>query len=188
MPQQLKVVVLGGEQAGKTALIHRWIDDTFVPRYKLTSAPESIEKEVAIEGKAHPLQIWDTVGGQQRVENLEFSFYRDADCCVLVFDVSSQRSFDRLQEFRDQFLRVANPVEPASFPFIVIGNKIDDRDTRIISPKRAEQYCQKNHMRYFECSARDNTNTSEVLQDIARAALLRHQSGSEGQGCRCTIM
>ena len=32
------------------------------------------------------------------------AFYRGADCCVLVYDVNSQKSFDNLDNWRDEFL------------------------------------------------------------------------------------
>ncbi len=32
------------------------------------------------------------------------AFYRGADCCVLVYDVNSQKTFDNLENWRDEFL------------------------------------------------------------------------------------
>jgi Ras-related protein Rab-7A len=32
------------------------------------------------------------------------AFYRGADCCVLVYDVNSSKSFDNLENWRDEFL------------------------------------------------------------------------------------
>jgi GTPase SAR1 family protein len=32
------------------------------------------------------------------------AFYRGADCCVLVYDVNSQKTFDNLDNWRDEFL------------------------------------------------------------------------------------
>ena len=70
------------------------------------------------------LQIWDTAG-QERFHCLGQAFYRGADCCVLTFDVNSASSFKNLDNWRDEFLIQANLNDPESFPFIVIGNKID---------------------------------------------------------------
>jgi Ras-related protein Rab-7A len=49
------------------------------------------------------LQIWDTAG-QERFQSLGVAFYRGADCCVLVYDVNSTKSFDNLETWRDEFL------------------------------------------------------------------------------------
>ena len=49
------------------------------------------------------LQIWDTAG-QERFQSLGVAFYRGADCCVLVYDVNSSKTFDNLENWRDEFL------------------------------------------------------------------------------------
>lgn len=53
------------------------------------------------------------------------AFYRGADCCVLVFDVTSANSFKTLDSWRDEFLIQASPRDPENFPFVVLGNKVD---------------------------------------------------------------
>ena len=69
-------------------------------------------------------QIWDTAG-QERFQSLGVAFYRGADCCVLVFDVTMPNTFKSLDSWRDEFLIQASPRDPENFPFVVIGNKID---------------------------------------------------------------
>ena len=69
-------------------------------------------------------QIWDTAG-QERFQSLGVAFYRGADCCVLVFDVTMPNTFKTLDSWRDEFLIQASPRDPENFPFVVIGNKID---------------------------------------------------------------
>lgn len=49
------------------------------------------------------LQIWDTAG-QERFQSLGVAFYRGADCCVLVHDVNVMKSFDNLNNWREEFL------------------------------------------------------------------------------------
>lgn len=98
-----------------------------------------------------PFQIWDTAG-QERFQSLGVSFYRGADVCVLAYDVTSARSFEALEAWRDEFLIQASP--PAmhssasstsaapSFPFVVLGNKCDgDPAARVVSEKRARSWC-----------------------------------------------
>ena len=52
------------------------------------------------------LQIWDTAG-QERFQSLGVAFYRGADCCVLAYDVNSHKTFDNLENWRDEFLSQA---------------------------------------------------------------------------------
>ena len=71
-----------------------------------------------------PSQIWDTAG-QDRFQSLGVAFYRGADCCILVFDLTNEMSFRHLDTWRDEFLIQASPKDPQNFPFILLGNKLD---------------------------------------------------------------
>ena len=53
--------------------------------------------------KGTRLQIWDTAG-QERFQSLGVAFYRGADCCVLVYDVNNVKTFEDLDNWRDEFL------------------------------------------------------------------------------------
>jgi len=77
-----------------------------------------------IENSILNFQIWDTAG-QERFQSLGVAFYRGADCCVLVMDVTSPTSFKSLESWKDEFLIQAGPRDPENFPFVVLGNKID---------------------------------------------------------------
>lgn len=76
-------------------------------------------------------QIWDTAG-QERFQSLGVAFYRGADCCVLVFDVTAPNTFKTLDSWRDEFLIQASPRDPENFPFVVLGNKIDLENRQVL--------------------------------------------------------
>jgi Ras-related protein Rab-7A len=104
---------------------------------------------------------------------LGVAFYRGADCCVLVYDVTTPSTFKTLDSWTDEFLIQASPRDPESFPFVVIGNKID-LENRVVSVKRAQGWCHsKNEIPYFECSAKDNINVEQAFQTVAKQALLQ---------------
>jgi Ras-related protein Rab-7A len=72
-----------------------------------------LTKDVTQNDTTTTLQIWDTAG-QERFQSLGVAFYRGADCCILVFDVGSSRSFDALGGWRDEFLLQCSPRDPVS--------------------------------------------------------------------------
>uniref|UniRef100_A0A0E0C6Z8 Uncharacterized protein n=1 Tax=Oryza meridionalis TaxID=40149 RepID=A0A0E0C6Z8_9ORYZ len=99
----LKVIVLGDSGVGKTSLMNQYVHKKFSQQYKATIGADFVTKEVLIEDRLVTLQIWDTAG-QERFQSLGVAFYRGADCCVLVYDVNSNRSFDTLNTWHDEFL------------------------------------------------------------------------------------
>lgn len=60
----------------------------------------------------------------------------------------------------------ASPMDPESFPFVVLGNKVDvDESKRMISSKRAMNFCQqKGGIPYFETSAKEAVNVEQAFE------------------------
>jgi Ras-related protein Rab-7A len=52
---------------------------------------------------------------------------------VLVFDTTSPKSFESLETWKAEFLAQAAPSQPETFPFVVLGNKIDDEAHRAVT-------------------------------------------------------
>ena len=86
------------------------------------------------------VQIWDTAG-QERFQSLGVAFYRGADCCILVCDVTASNTFRSLDSWRDEFLIQASPRDPEHFPFVVIGNKVDLEPREVCQPCGVHKSC-----------------------------------------------
>lgn len=166
----LKVIILGDSNVGKTSLMNQYVNKKFSNQYKATIGADFLTKEVIVDDRVVTMQIWDTAG-QERFQSLGVAFYRGADCCVLVFDVTAPNSFQSLDSWRDEFLIQASPREPENFPFVLLGNKVD-LDPRSVTGKHARQWCTaKNGIPYFETSAKEALNVEQAFQSIARSAL-----------------
>merc|ERR1712070_1069879 len=136
----LKVIILGDSGVGKTSLMHQYVSKKFSNQYKATIGADFLTKEVQVEDRLVTMQIWDTAG-QERFQSLGVAFYRGADCCVLVYDVNTAKTFENLDNWRDEFLIQASPMDPESFPFVVLGNKADLTEKRKVQETRARNWC-----------------------------------------------
>lgn len=166
----LKMIILGDSGVGKTSLMNQFVNKKFTSQYKATIGADFLTKEIVVDDKLVTLQIWDTAG-QERFQSLGVAFYRGADCCILVYDVTSANSFRSLDSWRDEFLIQASPRDPDHFPFVVIGNKVD-LDAREVTPRQASQWCaSKGGIPSFEASAREAINVEQAFYDVARSAL-----------------
>lgn len=165
-----KVLVIGDASVGKSSMLLRFTDDSFDEHIQSTIGVDFKVKHVDMSGKRVKLTIWDTAG-QERFQSLGVAFYRGADCCVLVFDVTQPNTFKTLDSWRDEFLIQASPRDPDNFPFVVLGNKVD-LENRAVSQKWAQQWCQgKNNIPYFETSAKEAINVEQAFYTIAQNAL-----------------
>jgi Ras-related protein Rab-7A len=117
----------------------------------------------------------ESIRGQERFQSLGVAFYRGADCCVLVYDVNNEKSFQNLENWREEFLAQASPSDPENFPFIVLGNKTDQDggQSRVVSEKKALSFCAAsgNACPHFETSAKEDSNVQEAFECAARNAL-----------------
>jgi Ras-related protein Rab-7A len=170
----LKVIILGDSGVGKTSLMNQYVHRRFSNQYKATIGADFLTKEVMIEDKLVTLQIWDTAG-QERFQSLGVAFYRGADSCVLVYDITDSKSFDNLESWMDEFIVHAAPRNADSFPFVVLGNKADLASSRRqVSKSKAKQWCQSKQsgdIPYYETSAKESLNVETAFQTIAKNAL-----------------
>ena len=78
------------------------------------------------------LQCWDTAG-QEKYHSVGATFYKGADCCALVYDITDEKSFRDLDEWKKRFLTNCGMKNPDAFPFVVIGNKLDLEQNRQVN-------------------------------------------------------
>ena len=161
----VKVVAIGDSGVGKTSLIQMFEHLKFTESFKPTIGADFSNKEITINGRIVTLQIWDTAG-QERYQSLGTSFYRGADCCFLVYDITNPQSFENLSKWKEIFLQKGLMTMPETFPFIVVGNKVDiEAENRQVSTISLQRFCQENgNMLFIETSAKDNTNVEKAFR------------------------
>lgn len=177
----LKVILLGDSGVGKTCLMNRFHSAKFSSQYKATIGADFLTRELPVRDTLLTLQIWDTAG-QERFQSLGVSFYRGADVCVLVYDITDPRSFEKLAGWRDEFLEQAGVPPGADFPIVVLGNKCDREADRRVSKQRAAQFCRgatERGLPHFETSAKSAKNVEEAFLEAAERALDYEGEGGE---------
>jgi len=114
--------------------MNAFVNNKFTSQYRATIGSDFLTKDLTIDDRLVKLQIWDTAG-QERFQSLGSAFYRGADCCVLVYDVNVAQSHANLESWREEFLTHSS-VDPTTFPFVVIGNKVDVGNRVVTTRKR----------------------------------------------------
>ena len=86
-----KIVLLGDQGTGKTAIISRFINDSFRPDYDATIGIDFLVKNISYGHQQYRLQLWDTAG-QERFKSLIPSYLKDSSCSLIVYDASNPAS------------------------------------------------------------------------------------------------
>lgn len=161
----IRLVFLGAAGVGKTALIHRFLQDTFDPKHRRTVEElHSTEYETA-EGTQVTIEILDTTGSYEFPAMRKLSM-RCGDAFALVYSVDNPESFEIVQRLREEILDAKEEKSP---PMVVIGNKKDNGDAQkvfwddVMGMVELEWNC-----RLLETSAKENLNVTEVFRELLR--------------------
>ena len=143
--------------------------------------------------------------GQERYQAMSCVYFRDTVVCVLVFDLTDERSFKRIKVWKHLCseanlkynvcdktekqrcgAELANNcgVESSGIPiYVLVGNKLD-RKGREVDQSEIEKFCRENQIEhYVETSARDGTGVKTLYDKIGEEAcdlvVLMRASGIE---------
>ena len=177
----VKVVVVGDVSVGKTSLIRQFTDAQFTEHYKATVGADFSSKMVQLNGSDVQIHVWDTAG-QERYRSLALSYFKGAEAAVVVFDVTSESSFQRVGFWLEEVLRGIAKTTLDGFPVTVVGNKIDDLDKRRVTREQASEWCRARGVAYIESSAKTGENVATVFRSSCGNALAQRDVREMQQG------
>ena len=161
-----KLVVLGDSGVGKTTLIHNYVNNEFRADFKSTIGADFTAKSIDVGNQTVDLQIWDTAG-EIRFHSVGAAFYRGTDACILVYDITSHESFERLQMWQDDLYTKCGIDDRENFPLIVFGNKCDLEETREVAKEEAERWANDHsNASLIEVSAKSGLNIEDGFKRL----------------------
>ena len=88
--------------------------------------------------------------------------------------MTNPASFEALDNWKAGFIENAGPDEPKSFPFVLIGNKVDRESERKVASQKAQAWCKENNdMLYFETSAKEGVSVNEAFVEMVKQGIKR---------------
>ncbi|KAI9854479.1 MAG: GTP-binding protein of the rab/ypt [Trichoglossum hirsutum] len=185
---QFKLVLLGESAVGKSSLVLRFVKDQFDDYRESTIGAAFLTQTIALDDTTTvKFEIWDTAG-QERYKSLAPMYYRNANCAVVVYDITQASSLDKAKAWVKELQRQANE----NIIIALAGNKLDlvqdsssggaqggNPDKRAIHTAEAEAYAREAGLLFFETSAKTAENVRELFTAIARKLPL-DQAGPRG--------
>nr|CAH7720832.1 unnamed protein product [Callosobruchus chinensis] len=163
-----KIVLIGDCGTGKTCVVQRFKNGTFIERH----------------GNTIGLQIWDTAG-QERFRTITQSYYRSANGVIIVYDITKRSSFLSVTRWIEEVRRYSGN----SVLIALVGNKADLETLREVEFEEAEAMCQylPEVLFFLESSAKTNSNIEEAFMYLATELKRRHDSGLLVEDCENTV-
>ena len=172
-----KISVIGETLVGSTSICKRFIHDEINQDIVSSMGPDCWNKSVQVDRETVNLQIWNIRGfgysvGKDISLELDWKPIKQYVCkrahvVILVFDVTSSKTFLNLKKYLE-YLDLDTDVMR-----ILVGNKIDLREKKVVSSEEARTFAEKNDMRYFETSALKSLNINEMFEIIAKGLIKR---------------
>jgi small GTP-binding protein len=179
---QFKVIVVGFQASGKTSLILRYVRNQFHETMISTQGIDNYFKTIGIDDLRIMLHLWDT-SGQAIFQPLRDSLYRGSDAAVLVFDICSKESFDKIENFKNE---VTDKCGKSPY-FILIGNKIDLEASRQVPSSIGLAFAQKHGMLYLETSCKHNLNVEKAFLELGKQLIKRRVESLDSNNFKTSI-
>ena len=107
-------------------------------------------------------EILDT-GGSENFNSLNRIYYKRADCCVLVYDITNLYSFEECQNYYKNEIKnnCKNDIK-----VILVGNKTDLEKDRKISKEKGAELAEQCGYYFRETSCEKNFNVADAFETI----------------------
>ncbi len=163
----IKIVTLGDSMVGKTSILYRYFDNKFEEKQFATIGIDSKTKFIKVRDASVKVLVWDTAG-QEKFRNIAKQYYQGADGVLLVFDVCDRKSFEKIEYWLKE-LKDNKKID--SLYLVIVGNKIDLEDKRVVAREEGEKYANENNINYFEVSAKTGEGIAEMFNDITKGTI-----------------
>ncbi|KAH9065897.1 GTP-binding protein RAB5 [Lactarius vividus] len=202
---QFKLVLLGESAVGKSrfalpqhsslnlltpmatyppSLVLRFVKDQFDDYpHLLDNTAAFLTQTVNLEdGTSVKFEIWDTAG-QERYKSLAPMYYRNANCAVVVYDITQTASLEKARNWIRELQRQADP----SIVIALCGNKLDLAARRQVTQEEAQKYAEEEGLMWAETSAKTGEGVSDIFTRIAKKLPTTAQPASRGGASRAGV-
>lgn len=175
-----KLVIIGPTDVGKTSITMRYCHGSFSTPTSATIGASFLQKRVIVGDdtgarRKLTLQIWDTAG-QERFRSMAPMYYRNAKAAILVFDLQSEASFEKIKEWLHDLQHHLNE----DIVLAVVGNKSDMLSNFDFS--KAQQFANEIGALVFRTSAKTGEGVQSLFETLAVQLLKKHDNEQRTRG------
>ena len=159
--KDISIQFLGDSSVGKTSFINSY-HGKFKVNYLSTIGIERYEIYAEVNSQKYIVKLWDT-SGQEKFRSIPKSYYKNARCFLLFFDVTKPETFENINNWIKSISDNSNDKNKIIY---LIGNKIDLHNQRKVSKDEAKNFAKKYNVCYHECSCSNGIGVYEIINEI----------------------
>ena len=118
------------------------------------------------DGSLVKVNILDTAG-QEKFKAINDTYYKKADCCLLVYDITDRKSFEECKEYY-----CLNIIEKCKkdIKVVLLGNKTDLEEKRQVKSEEGANFALENDYIFIETSCLRNKNVANAFETLIEIA------------------
>ena len=155
--ERINIMTLGNTEVGKSCFILRFTDNIFQEIYLATVGIDFKIKTETINNKQYKLFLYDTTG-QEKYKSIALNIIKNAQGIILMYDITDRESFESIPEW----IKSIKDAKGSNFPMILLGNKLDKEDVRVIKEEEGKELADEYNIKFFETSNKTGTNIQEA--------------------------
>lgn len=165
-----KILVLGDSNVGKSSLIKSYFKGAKLKDILPTIGIDFTDMILSVRGTKVRLRVWDTAG-QEKFHTFTKQFFRGTQGVLLVYDITNMASFQRLHKWNSTLMEAGL----TDISIIVVGNKADLEDLRIVPKETAQQFAiQKCKTQSIETSVHSGHHVCKTFHMLAEQLIFKH--------------
>lgn len=167
---KIKVVFIGDHSVGKTCVLRcikgfgfKKTNPTIGVDFMMYKTKDKLERVWNFE-------LWDTAG-QERFFSLTNTYLKNADCVVIMFDLTNLESLNNVERWK---CMASDSCENLDVKYVLVGNKSDLKKIRVVCVDDIEKCQRDNKIAYcFETSAKNNMNINDLINEMIKCTETR---------------
>ncbi|CAD8042924.1 unnamed protein product [Paramecium primaurelia] len=154
----MKIIIVGDSGVGKTNLVNRFAQQTFLDDSKPTVGVEFFSRNIDIMGKTIKAQVWDTAG-QEKFRAITYGYYRGAMGAMICYDITKEQSFLNVEKWIDELKDHGD----SNLITMLIGTKSDLESKRVVRIEDGAQKALQHNMAFLETSSLKAANVGKAF-------------------------
>jgi small GTP-binding protein len=178
---RFKFIIVGDHEVGKTSIVRRFVENKFSSDYRATIGLNILSHSIDFLGNQVKFSIWD-IGAQKYFKRFRRTYYAGSQAAFIVYDLTNMESYDHVI---DWFKEVNNFIETDELPVIIIGNKSDLEDERVIDYQEGVNMTNNlaekglTNISYIETSALTGDNIQDAFRLISYHYIMKSKELEE---------
>ena len=149
--------------AGKTSFLKRYLLDKFDENLIMTIGIEKIDKIYQLSNGKEIKLILQDISGNERYKPITSKYVVHSDGVIIMYDVTNRRSFEEALYWINEIRNYKDDI-----PVIIIGNRIDIENRRVILKNEGEELAQQYNYHFYESCCKLGINIKEPIDDLVK--------------------